>query len=194
VRRAWDEFQADVERARDPEQRRKLADRINELEGDTSADAQRLRDYIRSVISAAEFPPQSDPHETIAELRRQIGHEIEKLSHDASPSVRRLRKWLQLELDGDAEVRERLWQRESTGPLKGGRTPKRKPGIWQRVLDIVVADPQITAGKVWESFPEHRPGDDESLIYRDGAKLVEVDDRTGRGRAGGSDGEPALHL
>jgi hypothetical protein len=145
------------------------------------------------VISAAEFPPQPDPHEKIAELRRQIAHEIEKLSHDTSPSVRRLRTWLELQLESDARVRARLEQRELDMPHKGGKARKRVPGIWQRVLEMVKADPKITATAAWESFPQDRPGghEAEGLIYRCSGKnrkgklvelLVEVNDRTGKER------------
>jgi hypothetical protein len=67
---------------------------------------------------------------------------------------------------------------------KGGRAPKRKPGIWERVRALVQAHPQITAPRAWASFPEaaHRV-EWEGLIYRDGDTLVEVDDRTGRSRS-----------
>ncbi len=65
---------------------------------------------------------------------------------------------------------------------KGGTADKHSPGIWQRVLDLVRGNPKITVGEAWRSFPEHRPGDTDTLIYRDGNRLVEVDDRTGRER------------
>jgi len=66
---------------------------------------------------------------------------------------------------------------------RGGRAPKRLPGINKRVLELVRANPQISVAEVWKSFPEPRAGDTETLIYRDGGKVVEVDNRTSRERS-----------
>ncbi len=190
---AWDEFHADIDRARDPEQRRRLVDRLNELEGDTSTEARRSRRYIRSVIDAAEVPLQPDPRQKITELKRQIAEHVEKLSHDRTPGARRLRKYLELQLESDAHVRRRLEQRELEFPSKGGRAPKRLPGIWQRVCDLVKASPTLTVAEAWKSIPELKQPKDRPMaihvnghtfeIYRDGNKLVEVEDRTGRERS-----------
>ena len=76
------------------------------------------------------------------------------------------------------------------GQSKGGDAPKRLPGIWQRVRELVTGNPQVTTKQAWESFPEARQAeaahidgrDIEALIYRDGNDLVEVEDRTGRVR------------
>ena len=79
------------------------------------------------------------------------------------------------------------------GQSKGGRAPKRRPGIWQHVLAKVTENPTITAQQVFTSFPvdEHRR-ETEGLIYRTWEhnthgerveKLVEVDDRTGKERS-----------
>lgn len=65
---------------------------------------------------------------------------------------------------------------------KGGRVPKRRPGIWQRVCELVKATPKIKANEAWRSVSK-ATGIDEGLIYRDGDKLVERNDRTGCDRA-----------
>ena len=62
---------------------------------------------------------------------------------------------------------------------KGGSAPKRRPMIWRQVLLLVKKNPSISDTEVWNSFAQAEPGSDLRLIYRDGEKLVEVDDRTG---------------
>ncbi len=81
----------------------------------------------------------------------------------------------------DVEAYDKASAREQR--RKGGKAPKRKPGIWQHVLDAVRRNPWITVAEAWESFPEASPGDTETLIYRDGDKLVEMDHHTGKERS-----------
>ncbi len=68
---------------------------------------------------------------------------------------------------------------------RGGAAPKRLlPGVWKRLREYVETHPRASVREAWESFPpaDHRV-EVEGLIYRDGDKLVEVDDNTGRDHA-----------
>ena len=63
---------------------------------------------------------------------------------------------------------------------RGGRAPKRL-AIVQDVVDQLVANhPGATALEIWDLIPEG--GDLDNPVYRDGEKVVQVDDRTGHDR------------
>ena len=60
---------------------------------------------------------------------------------------------------------------------RGGRAPKRL-AIVQDVVDQLVANhPDATAREVWDLIPES--DDLDNPVYRDGEKVVQLDDRTG---------------
>jgi hypothetical protein len=60
---------------------------------------------------------------------------------------------------------------------KGGRTPKRLPGVWRRVCELVHANPKVTTDAVWKSFPDEEEAGVSTLIYRsDGNDLVEIEE------------------
>jgi hypothetical protein len=66
----------------------------------------------------------------------------------------------------------------------GGQAPKGLENIWIATCLLVAHQPLVKLGAAWESFPdaaEHGPERrGELLVYRDGDKLVQLDDRTGR--------------
>jgi len=81
-------------------------------------------------------------------------------------------------------ILQRLKERNSERARRGGQAPKRLPGVWGRVCELIRKNPRITVAAVWKLFPDVNQARSESeiLIYRDGNKLVELDDRTGRER------------
>jgi hypothetical protein len=65
---------------------------------------------------------------------------------------------------------------------KGGRASKKKAGIWAAVKYLVKENPNITAKQAWSRFPvgSHSIRTTYGFeLYRDGNKLVQLDDRTG---------------
>lgn len=66
-----------------------------------------------------------------------------------------------------------------------GKKPKGKQWAAQLALEMVAADPEASARALWDGIPEYEEAGDEPdengmIIYRDGNKLVCVEDGTGR--------------
>jgi hypothetical protein len=67
---------------------------------------------------------------------------------------------------------------------KGGRAPKHLPGLQAAVDRLVTKNPDATAQELWNLIPEGE-GDPIGgfIVYRDGSRVVQVEDATGREKA-----------
>ena len=63
------------------------------------------------------------------------------------------------------------------GRRRGGRASRRLVAVQNLVDQLVAEYADRTATQIWELIPESR--DPDAPVYRDGKKLVAVDDRTG---------------
>jgi hypothetical protein len=89
-------------------------------------------------------------------------------------------------LAAEAEARHdwpemRKWREQQEARRRGGRAPKHLSGLQAVVDRLVIDNPKATARELWDKIPESEDAD--TVIYRDGSKVVQMDDTTGREKA-----------
>lgn len=86
-------------------------------------------------------------------------------------------EWMRYLREADREVKER------------GSKSKTKPWIKPLIKDLIAADPKAGAAELWKKLDDAKTDSDEPnirsdgqawIVYRDGNKLIAVDDRTGQ--------------
>jgi hypothetical protein len=78
-----------------------------------------------------------------------------------------------------------LWREQQEARRRGGRAPKHLFGLQAVVDRLVIDNPKATAQELWNRIPESEDGDLNGgfTVYRDGSKVIQVDDETGRDKA-----------
>ena len=73
------------------------------------------------------------------------------------------------------------WREQQEARRRGGLAPKHLPGLQAAVDRLVTKNPEANARELWDMIPES-DGDpiDGFIVYRDGSKVIQVDDKTGQ--------------
>ncbi len=77
------------------------------------------------------------------------------------------------------------WRVRQEARRRGGHAQKYLPGLQAAVDRLVTANPEATAHELWDLIPESEDAGpiDGFIVYRDGPKVFQVEDETGREKA-----------
>jgi hypothetical protein len=89
------------------------------------------------------------------------------------------------EVNAALEEQKRKVAAIRAGRSKGGRAPKHLPGLQATVDRLAAEHPDATAQELWDLIPAADDDDpvDGFIVYRDGSKVVQVNDTTGGEKA-----------